>query len=64
MSIIDLKRKRLERSQEIADLVKKGEYLPASINTMESFWPIRKPIEKDKQAIAKLYGEEPKDGQS
>ena len=52
---MDNKKERLKRSQEIADRVKNGEYVEPAIDTMESWFPRRPPIKKDKEAIKKLY---------
>lgn len=49
------KKKQLERSQEIAREVKDGLYQPAAFNKEESWWPQRPLIEKDPEAIKKLY---------
>lgn len=49
-------KKRLQRAQEIADEVKKGYYLPASFDEMESFFPPRQVIKKDAKEIERLYG--------
>jgi len=61
----ELEKKRLERAQEIANQVKNGEYIPARLNTLESFWPMRPTIKKDKVALARLYGKDTlEDGQT
>ena len=52
-----IKDERMKRNQEICDLVKKGEYVPARINLDESWYPKRPPIKKDKKVVKKLFEE-------
>lgn len=54
----ELERERINRSQRLADEVKDGNYIPPGINMMESFFPNRGKIQKDKKAMARLYGDD------
>lgn len=58
-----VERKRIARTQEIADAVKLGQYCPAAMDVHHSWWPQRPTIKKDAKEVARVYGETPGGGE-
>ena len=54
------KRKREARAKAIAWDVKNGNYIPPAVSMDDSWFPQRRKIEKDKEAMNKLHGIGPK----
>lgn len=54
-------RKRRERNAEIADDLRTGDYQGAAFDQQASFFPPRGIIEKDPEAIKRLYGDKEHD---
>jgi len=50
-------KKRKEKNEEILERMRQGDPL-CDFDKMESFYPIRPTIKKDKKAIRKLYRQE------
>ena len=50
-----VKEKRKNRNQEIAEMVKSGEYIPPAQNMHESWFPKRPILKKNQKDIDRLY---------
>jgi hypothetical protein len=51
-----LRKERLARSQELANAVKAGTYIPAAFDSQASYFPARPLVKKDPKELARLYG--------
>ena len=56
------KKARLKKAQELADSLKDGTYKAAAFSKEDSWFPKRKIIEKDKNALEVIHGDYSKKG--
>lgn len=55
MGLDKIMEERKRRNQEICDAIRAKQYIPAKLNITQSWYPERKPIPKDHEAMERLY---------